>query len=232
MKIGIVEDEAIIARTLQLYLGNLGYEVVFKAFSFDTAIRKLASCKLDLVLLDIKLKGKKGGIDLAKMINEQHKIPFIFVTANSDQATIKQAKEVFPLAFLLKPFTEKDLFSSIEIAMNNYQKDNQADDEELDWIVIGTGRKKIKLNYKEICYFENNHIYIDIHLESGKRIKTRNSFSTLISQLPAKHFTRISRSHIVNHQFVNQINTYSLNIRGAELPITQKKMREDLIGKI
>jgi len=231
MKIGIVEDEAIIAKTLQLYLGNLGYEVVFKALSFDTAIKKIAETKADLILLDIKLKGKKGGIDLAEIINEQYKLPFIFVTANSDDATIRHAKEVFPLAFLLKPFTEKDLFSTIEIAMNNFQKGKQAIEEEVDWMMISEGRKRIKLRFEEICYFENNHIYIDIFLQSGKSFKIRDSFSTLISQLPSKHFTKISRSHIVNHQFVDQINTHSLNIRGVELPIKQKVTKDGFMRK-
>ncbi len=93
LKIGVVEDELVIARTILGTLEELGYSYCGPAISYTEAIEMLESNKPDLLLLDIQLSGKKDGIDVAEKVNELYPMPFIFLTANSDAETIDRAKK-------------------------------------------------------------------------------------------------------------------------------------------
>lgn len=117
IKVGIVEDEMIIADTICLALQNLNYDYCKPANSFEKAIQMIESEKPDIVLLDINLNARLDGIDLGHHINANYAIPIIYLTANSDKATIERCKETLPNAFLIKPFSNEELFSAIEIAM-------------------------------------------------------------------------------------------------------------------
>ena len=117
IKVGIVEDEMIIADTICLALQNLNYDYCKPANSFAKAIQMIESEKPDIVLLDINLNAKLDGIDLGHHINANYAIPIIYLTANSDKATIERCKETLPNAFLIKPFSNEELFSAIEIAL-------------------------------------------------------------------------------------------------------------------
>jgi DNA-binding NarL/FixJ family response regulator len=117
IKVGIVEDEMIIADTICLALQNLNYDYCKPVRSFEKAIQMLESEKPDIVLLDINLNAKLDGIDLGHHINANYALPIIYLTANSDKATIERCKETLPNAFLIKPFSNEELFSAIEIAL-------------------------------------------------------------------------------------------------------------------
>lgn len=120
IKVGIVEDEMIIAETICLALQNLNYDYCKPARSFETAIQMIESEKPNIVLLDINLNAKLDGIDLGHHINANYFIPIIYLTANSDKATIARCKETLPNAFLIKPFSNEELYSAIEIAVFNH----------------------------------------------------------------------------------------------------------------
>jgi len=122
MKVGIVEDEMIIAETISLALKKLGYLPTQPAFSYEAAISMLELEMPDIVLLDINLNDESDGVDLAHYININHSLPIIFLTANSDRQTIERSKQTRPSAFLVKPFSNEDLFSAIEIALFNHEK--------------------------------------------------------------------------------------------------------------
>src|SRR5437764_652072 len=114
LKIGIVEDDFIIAESIIVALEKIGYNHTNPANTYESALEMLRAESPDLVLLDITLKGKKDGVEVARVINEDYDLPFIFLTSHSDNRTVERAKEVHPSAYLVKPFTEPDLFSSIE----------------------------------------------------------------------------------------------------------------------
>src|SRR5664279_6566958 len=120
LKIGIVEDELVIARTIVSTLDELGYSHGGPAINYTEAMEMLVNDKPDLLLLDIQLSGRKDGIDVAQKINELYQLPFIFLTANSDAETIDRAKKVKPHAYIVKPFTKEELFAAIEIAFSNF----------------------------------------------------------------------------------------------------------------
>ena len=93
IKIGIVEDEVVIAHTIESTLDDLGYEYCGPASSYGEALELLETDKPDLLLLDINLSGKRDGIDLAEKINLLYRLPFIFLTANSDLTTIDRSND-------------------------------------------------------------------------------------------------------------------------------------------
>ena len=113
LKIGVVEDELIIARTIMSTLDDLGYAHCGPAMNYTEAMEMLEQQKPDLLLLDIQLSGKKDGVDVAKQLNEQYHLPFIFLTANSDGETIERAKKVRPPAYIVKPFTSDQLIKAV-----------------------------------------------------------------------------------------------------------------------
>lgn len=115
----IVEDEIIIAEDINQILESLNYEVVGIALKYSQAIEYLSTKAIDIVLIDIVLGGSKTGVDLAATINEEFKVPFIFLTSHADAATVKLAKSVHPRGYLLKPFTKDDIFATLEIALDD-----------------------------------------------------------------------------------------------------------------
>lgn len=114
-KILIVEDEFVVANALRLTLMQAGYTVTGIASSAEEADEQLQIQKPDFVLLDIQLDGNRSGIDLARKLNEDH-IAFIYLSANSSQKVLEEAKTTDPYGFLIKPFREKDLLVTLDIA--------------------------------------------------------------------------------------------------------------------
>lgn len=114
-KLLIVEDEFIVANDLRLILDGNGYYVIGIADSVKEALDCIARERPDIVLLDIQLKGKLNGIDLAKQLNTM-KIAFIYLSANSNQSILEEAKVTQPYGFLVKPFRTKDVLVMLDIA--------------------------------------------------------------------------------------------------------------------
>jgi len=117
-KILVTEDESIVAMDLKQRLEALGFEVIATVSTGAKAISQVESNLPDLILMDIQIKGNIDGIETAAKIQERFNIPIIFLTANSDTATIERAKTAGPLAYLLKPFEDRELKASIEIALS------------------------------------------------------------------------------------------------------------------
>jgi YesN/AraC family two-component response regulator len=109
MKILIIEDEWIIAYDLKLILKGLGYNVVGTADNGKDALEYTKKMKPDIILVDIKLKGRMSGIEAAHHIFREYRIPVIYVTAFLDSETMQQAMLTHPIAYLNKPFTEPEL---------------------------------------------------------------------------------------------------------------------------
>lgn len=120
IKVLIVEDEPLIARNIAMYLRNHDYEVSGIAHDPDEALYQLKRHPPDFVILDINLEADRDGIDLAMHINQYCFIPFVYLTSYSDKTTIERAKQTNPSGFIVKPFNEKTLYATIEIALANH----------------------------------------------------------------------------------------------------------------
>jgi DNA-binding NtrC family response regulator len=119
-RILIVEDEFIVAHDLKMILSRAGYEIAGIADSVKGALVILEQHEVGLVLLDIFLKGKQTGIDLANILMEKD-IPFIYISANSNEKVLEAAKSTSPYGFIVKPYRDKDVLLSIDIA--RYRKE-------------------------------------------------------------------------------------------------------------
>jgi DNA-binding NtrC family response regulator len=120
-KILIVEDEFIVANDLRIMLEKAGYKVCGIAPSVVKALELIATKEPDWILLDIFLQGDKTGIDLAGQLTEMG-IPFIYISANTNQGILEAAKATLPYGFLVKPFREKDLMVMLDIARYRHEQ--------------------------------------------------------------------------------------------------------------
>jgi len=116
----IVEDEILIAEELKQRLSMLGFSVIAAVDSAEEGIAIATRERPDLVLLDIRLKGEKDGVQAAKEIRQQVNVPLVYLTAHSDRLTVDRVKETEYDGFLLKPFRERELQTTIEIAMQRH----------------------------------------------------------------------------------------------------------------
>jgi CheY-like chemotaxis protein len=113
----VVEDEAIVSKDIQQSLKKLGYNIVGSAATGEKAVELAKETKPDLVLMDIMLKGEMSGIDAAEKIRETLNVPVIYLTAYADENTLAKAKVTEPYGYIIKPFKEVDLHTSIEMAL-------------------------------------------------------------------------------------------------------------------
>ncbi len=125
-KILIVEDEPVIAENIAMYLNNADFVVSGIAYDDEEAIKQLKQNTPDAVLLDINLDSNTDGIEIADYINKNYQLPFLFLTSYADRETLERAKKVEPWGYVVKPFNEKALLASIEIAISNFaQRSNR-----------------------------------------------------------------------------------------------------------
>jgi PAS domain S-box-containing protein len=117
----VVEDEIIVAKSIQKRLENLGYSVPAVVASGEEAVEIAAEAQPDLVLMDIRLKGDMDGIEAAGHIQTSHDIPIVYLTAYADEETLERAKVTDPSGYLLKPFELNELRTTVEMALYKYQ---------------------------------------------------------------------------------------------------------------
>ncbi len=225
VKIGVVEDEMIIAATIISTLKKLKYSVAEPASNYAAALEMIENEQPHLLLLDINLGGQKDGIDVAEYVRANYNLPIIFLTANSDITTLQRAKLVKPNAYLLKPFTKDDLFASIEIAISNYYE-NYNEGSKKENLLIRTGYDYVSLKIRDIVFIESNDNYVSVQLISGKPFVTRSTLSEMLKKLPENDFTRINRSVIINHSFIKKIETDQVVVADTKFAITSKQKLE------
>ncbi|NNE56069.1 MAG: response regulator transcription factor, partial [Flavobacteriales bacterium] len=126
MKVLIVEDEPLVAQDIAGHLKTVDFSVIGIAHDGSAALKILEEKEVDACLLDITLGSDPDGIAVAHEINKRFKIPFVFLTSHSDRGTIEKVKETRPAGYLLKPFDENDLLTSLEIAIFNHMNSRPA----------------------------------------------------------------------------------------------------------
>lgn len=165
-KILIVEDEFVEANDIQLMLIKAGYKVCGISRTVDIAIKMAEKEKPDFVLVDIFLKGKLTGIDLAHKLNEQN-IPFIYVSANSNEHILAAAKTTHPYGFIVKPFREKDLLTTLEIAQyraeHSLESKYRKETELLHRLTqVSSGGKDVKEKLQQVAIALQQYIPFDL----------------------------------------------------------------------
>jgi PAS domain S-box-containing protein len=121
VSIMVVEDEILIAKDIQRVLTDFGYEVFPPVASGNDALRAAEIRVPDLVLMDVTLKGPLDGIQTATQLRQKFQTPVVYLTSHADEATLARAKETDPYGFIIKPFTDRGLRTSIEVALSKHE---------------------------------------------------------------------------------------------------------------
>ncbi len=237
VKVLIVEDEIVIADHLCHLLNNLGYTTTEPAINYTEAIQYLKEEDPDIALLDIQLAGQKDGIELAWTIKNEYKIPFIFLTSNADPRTIERVKDLNPHSYLVKPFNKDDLYTSIELALYNFNQHRYTQESAVqkqlivkDAFFIKDRNFYHKVLFDNILYAKSDHVYIEIYTSTGKTHLIRNTMNEFHKELP-EYFFRTHRSFIVNLNHVEGINSRFVKIQSQEIPIG-KSYRDLLLNQV
>jgi formate hydrogenlyase transcriptional activator len=212
-KILIVEDQFVEADYLRYMLEQAGYVVTGIARSVALAEEMIQKQRPGFVLVDIFLKGKQTGIDLARQLAEEN-IPFVFISANSGEDVLNMAKATQPYGFLIKPFREKDLLVTLEIARYRYEQGQQSRHRKEEELL-----KQLKEVLKDTAGWEQ------------KLLKIAGSLQSFIPfDFLAAGFDNITQPSFKGMCFLRVgFNEYQL-IGLKELEIITKKTREELVA--
>lgn len=204
----VVEDESIVAKDIQNSLKKLGYAVPSVENSGEDAIDAAGQHRPDLILMDIMLKGEISGIEAAEQIRNRYQIPVIFLTAYADESTLSKAKVTEPYGYIIKPFKEIDLHTSIEMALYKHGKEQEVrkerdlyssivlDKSSDDCIFVKSNSRLVKVKTKEIYFVEALKDYVIIHTRDSK-YTVHSTMKDMLSKLASSEFLRVHRSYIV-----------------------------------
>ena len=206
----IVEDEVLVATDIEESLQSLVYHVQNAVGTGKAAIEEVEKKLPDVILMDIMLKGTMNGIEAANIIRQKHDVPIIYLTANADIATIEKAKVSLPYGYIIKPFTEKDLRTNIEIARFKFENDIKSrieSDQFNKFFGLGVQKKEHvffqgekgfeKIIPDEIYFIEKQDDKSVLHIFDDE-ITSKNSIEDIGKLLPSEKFIRVSEYYIVN----------------------------------
>ena len=240
----VVEDESIVSKDIQYSLKKLGYNVVGVAATGHKAIELCGEKLPDIILMDIMLKGDINGIEASTRIKEVYNIPVIFLTAYADENTLSKAKVTEPYAYIIKPFKEIDLHTSIEMAFYKHSKELEIlkerdmlyniieNKENKEFIFVKSKSRLIKLNTKDIFFIEALKDYVVINT-LNKRYTIHSTMKDIERKMPQDFFLRVHRSYIVRLDKIAQIEQPNLILEENNkiIPIGGS-YKEELIKRI
>ena len=226
LNILVVEDEYITQKTICNYLTEIGYKVIGTAMNSINAIEIVNTKNVDFVILDINIKGDKNGIWLGNYISENFNIPHLYLTAYSDTETIKNALQTKPYGYLVKPFQKHDLFTSIEIAILNFNK-NQSLKEK--YILVKHHEVYTKINFDTILFIESDKNYLILNCEN-ETYKYRSTITDFENLMPT-YFIKTHKGFIINCQKVKEFSNSLIIINDFKIPIS-KSFKELVFSKL
>jgi DNA-binding LytR/AlgR family response regulator len=242
----IVEDESIVAKDIQNSLKKLGYNVLGISNNGADAIKNIIDLEPHIVLMDIMIKGPLTGIDVAEKVKKEYNIPVIFLTAYADESTLAKAKITEPYGYILKPFKEIDLHSTIEMALYKHKKDTEVqkerdflyslvdnkDDAAKDILFVKANSRLVKVNLKGIFYVEALKDYVVLNTQYT-RYTIHSTMKDIEKKLDNGDFIRVHRSFIVRIDKIQTIEnqTVVLEENKKVIPVGGS-YREDLLKKI
>jgi len=240
----VVEDESIVSKDIQYSLKKLGYNVVGVAATGHKAIELCGEKLPDIILMDIMLKGDINGIEASTRIKEVYNIPVIFLTAYADENTLSKAKVTEPYAYIIKPFKEIDLHTSIEMAFYKHSKELEIlkerdmlysiveNKENKEFIFVKSKSRLIKLNTKDIFFIEALKDYVVINT-LNKRYTIHSTMKDIERKMQQDFFLRVHRSYIVRLDKIAQIEQPNLILEENNkiIPIGGS-YKEELIKRI
>jgi DNA-binding LytR/AlgR family response regulator len=223
LKILVVEDESLIAEMIRIMLEDVGHTVPHVAYKMSTAVKALEEEDIDFAVFDINLKGGAEGIELAK-IAQNKGIPFMFLTSYSDRGTIDAAKITKPGAFVIKPFTEEELYSGIEMSLLHLSPKTDR------VVTLKDGHHNLVIKADEIIFAKADNVYVEVYT-TDKRHLIRQSLTAFAKALPGEGFIRVHRSFIINKKFITTHTRSVVHLGEYEVPIS-RSYKEEVLSKL
>lgn len=223
IRVVIVEDEMLLAEDIATDLHGFGYEVAGIFISGEQCQEEIGDLKPDVVVMDIRIKGSLDGIETARRINEILPTPIVYLTSNSDQATIKRLLDVFPSAFISKPYQKTDLMMAIEMAVRKGASSTET--EKCIFIKASSGYRKIEL--ADILFLEAEGSYTRIQTTAESHLVSYN-LRYFEESINSGQFRRIHRSFIVNTQHVQTASSSQISIGDKNIPVSKTYAKEVL----
>lgn len=234
----IVEDEMIIAANISLQLNHLGYEVTGIIPRAEEVLPEIRQHIPDIILMDINLKGDLDGIELVQLIQNEFKIPIIYLTANSDETHFEKAKATNPYAFISKPFKKLDLQRAIELSIVRIEKEQNSEKTAdiisedpyilSDCIFVRSHDKMVKVCIDNILYIEAERNYCKIYCKDKEHLLV-TTLKYLEEKLPTNSLMRIHRSFIVNLHHIDEIATNHVVIGKKAIPLSAELKKQLLL---
>ncbi|RIV19930.1 DNA-binding response regulator [Fibrisoma montanum] len=221
LKILVVEDNTITALDLQEMLEEAGHTVTAVARTFNEALKAVKTQPPDLALVDITLEDSaENGIETAREMLLMHRMPIIYLTADSDHDTFQAAKETMPAAYLLKPFRADELKLQIELAYHFFQVNQSADNPSADHLFLPIDKGYEKIALKDVLYLKADGAYVKIFLVSREQpYHISMNLRHLAQYFPPANFFRLSRSLLINLNYLERLERNYLYIIGHKTPI-------------
>ena len=205
----VVEDENIVSKDIQNSLKKLEYTVAGSCARSEDAVEMAREHTPDIVLMDIMLKGEKSGLDAAEIIYKELNIPVVFLTAYADESTLEKAKLTDPYGYILKPFKEIELKSTIEMALHKHYKVNEIlkerdrlfslvdrrENTDNDVLFVKNQGRMVRVDFKDIYFIEALKDYVVINT-AATRYTIHSTMKDIEKRLSAKEFIRVHRSFI------------------------------------
>jgi len=191
----VVENDGASARFIEMTLKSLGYAVPAVISSGEEAIKKAGEMHPDLVLMDIRLKGDMDGVQAAEEIYARFNIPVVYLTAYADNKILQRAKITEPYGYILKPFQQRELHTTIDIALYKHKLDSKLKEREQALEKLTT---ELKTN--------NEHLQREI----TKRKKAQQAQERLSQQLQ----TKVSELEALSHGIAHDLRSPLLSIKG------------------
>ncbi|MBL7934057.1 MAG: response regulator [Bacteroidia bacterium] len=234
MKVLIVEDEMLVAEDLSDYLQEAGFSICGIAISGEECFSSMEQNKPDAVILDIALKGKMDGTQVAALLNKT-KIPFVFLTANCDDATVKKAMAVKPAAFITKPFNKRDVSIALELLHQKITGEHLSEKEKISqhFLFVREGNVYKRIQLQDILFVEARGSYSRI-VTPEKSYTLAYNLSYFQQKVSNPIFRRVHRSYIVNTLKVDGFDACTLRIQKSTIPVSRQYQKEllDLFVKL
>ena len=212
IRVVIIEDEFFVADHLNDLITSMGYAVEGVYHNGEDFLKQ-TDWNFDIAVLDIFLSKEMTGIDVAKELNEQKKA-FIFLTANQDAHTIKEAARQNPDGYITKPFKQADISATLEIIAHR-----------LPELITIRGTHKLEyLNPGDILFIKSDGVYIEIYTVDTMIVQ-RKLLKEIVAELPDS-FQRVHRSFLVNPDYIDQQTATHIMLRGHEIPVSRGYKKE------
>lgn len=225
-KVYVVEDIAISRMSLETMLIENQYEVSGSAATAESAWDEIQKTEIDLLLLDVNLAGQKNGIWLAQQVRKHLNIPIVYLTAYGDQQTLKEVLDTKPDGYLMKPYQEKVLLTTITIALDNFNLYQQAIiAEKRTYVFIKDKQKKIKIKLQDILYVKSEGNYLELIFLERKYV-IRKKLSEFMNEISNDDFVQCHRRFVVNTKNINALSKDMIEINSEQIPLSSKYKKE------